>query len=284
MSALEEQYAAQLTQQKEKATEHLTLAQEQQEQRLEEELRLASQQSAEQLKQFEAKMGKDLREAKRKIKELEAAVALGEKQLNVAVQRAGDRVKKDMKEDFEKAKASLKQETEERVAAKLSKDFEQTLAEEVNKTETTLRGQMQEAAEVHEGMMADMMQQLRKAQQPTPKPTSQPAQPAANQSVKRMVEEAKKENLPVDLAETEQEGVYKFGVRKVHLVAVDKKLSVRVGGGYMSFTDFVHKFGEKEARKIRKASMGVMSQKGRKGHATVRVQELNSRNVRRSIS
>mmetsp|Transcript_6535 Transcript_6535/g.18509 ORF Transcript_6535/g.18509 Transcript_6535/m.18509 type:complete len:1170 (-) Transcript_6535:276-3785(-) len=49
------------------------------------------------------------------------------------------------------------------------------------------------------------------------------------------------------------EGIYQFGTRKIHATILAGSLVVRVGGGYMAFTEFVKKYGKFEQVKIIKA-------------------------------
>jgi len=45
-------------------------------------------------------------------------------------------------------------------------------------------------------------------------------------------------------------GYYIFGTRKIYAKVLNQKLVVRVGGGYMSFTEFIENNAAQEQKKI----------------------------------
>ena len=47
-----------------------------------------------------------------------------------------------------------------------------------------------------------------------------------------------------------QDGFYLFGTRKIFAKVLNQKLVVRVGGGYMSFTEFIDAYSMIELKKI----------------------------------
>jgi chromosome segregation ATPase len=53
-----------------------------------------------------------------------------------------------------------------------------------------------------------------------------------------------------------EEGVYQFGTRKIHATVLSAGLMIRIGGGYISFDEFVRKFGRIESIKIIPAAAG----------------------------
>ena len=46
------------------------------------------------------------------------------------------------------------------------------------------------------------------------------------------------------------EGFYLFGTRKIYAKVLNNKLVVRVGGGFMSFTEFIDTYAMVELKKI----------------------------------
>jgi hypothetical protein len=46
-------------------------------------------------------------------------------------------------------------------------------------------------------------------------------------------------------------GFYLFGTRKIFAKVLNQKLVVRVGGGYMSFTEFIDTYAQVEQQKIK---------------------------------
>mmetsp|Transcript_10339 Transcript_10339/g.19558 ORF Transcript_10339/g.19558 Transcript_10339/m.19558 type:complete len:1655 (-) Transcript_10339:285-5249(-) len=80
---------------------------------------------------------------------------------------------------------------------------------------------------------------------------------SASDAVQKLVEVANQTEICDDmlrLKKTEGENVYTFGVRKLHLCVINDRLTVRVGGGYMSFSEFSNKYGKQEAQRLSKAS------------------------------
>lgn len=46
------------------------------------------------------------------------------------------------------------------------------------------------------------------------------------------------------------DGFYLFGTRKIYAKVMNAKLVVRVGGGFMSFTEFIEAYAHVELKKI----------------------------------
>jgi hypothetical protein len=64
---------------------------------------------------------------------------------------------------------------------------------------------------------------------------------------------SRKGQMAVDIVKTGQGDVFMFGTRKIHLVVINGRLLVRVGGGFMTIDDFVTKNAPSESRKLRAA-------------------------------
>lgn len=56
----------------------------------------------------------------------------------------------------------------------------------------------------------------------------------------------------------ESEGVYKFGQRRVFMkLGKNEQLGVQVGGGFVTISDFIEKYTQKEVEKIRRGENHV---------------------------
>ena len=54
-------------------------------------------------------------------------------------------------------------------------------------------------------------------------------------------------NVPI---RREEPGFYMFGTRKIYAKVMNNKLVVRVGGGFMSFQDFINTYAIAEQKRI----------------------------------
>lgn len=87
--------------------------------------------------------------------------------------------------------------------------------------------------------------------QPAKKPVKQFA-PVKNDPVDELLEKyinSMSINVPIRKIEGEQ-GFYMFGTRKIYAKVMNNKLVVRVGGGYMSFQEFISTYGHVELKRI----------------------------------
>ena len=90
-------------------------------------------------------------------------------------------------------------------------------------------------------------------ERPAPKlPKKKEYQPASNDPVDDLLAKYINQmtlNVPVRKIEGEQ-GFYMFGTRKIYAKVLNNKLVVRVGGGYMSFQEFIDTYGHVELKRI----------------------------------
>jgi PAS domain-containing protein len=83
-------------------------------------------------------------------------------------------------------------------------------------------------------------------------------------TVPAMLEQFLKMNgtLPVSIKASEKPNIYYFGTRRIHLVIINGRLFVRVGGGFMTMDEFCNQYGEAEAAKVKRTMQNATSGRG----------------------
>lgn len=188
---------------------------------------------------FKRQFAKDRKELTKQYSDLDRKFKLREKQHNVSLMKMSEKTQKERR-DLQKTQKSNHVELtklKEKVLKEFSKDLE--------KEKKRLRVEIE--TEIEKRLRNEYQAKLSwKSKKQTEK--SGTLSKTIHQEVSKL-----QKHLPIALKPTDREGIYTFGARKIHLVVIDGRLSVRVGGGYLTFWEFVNKYGEMEANKLKKA-------------------------------